>query len=71
VHGWDQPMMFGGFENALPIEVRREQRSYVELACVTAACQNELKPRIKASQVRRDASRFNLRCCGQTSFLVD
>lgn len=64
-------MMFGGFENALPIEVRREQRSYVDLACVTAACQNEIKLRIKAPWMRRDALCFNLRCCGQTSFLVD
>jgi len=64
-------MIFGGFENALPIEVRCEQGSYVELAGVTAACQNELRLRIKTPRVRGDVSCCNLRCCGQTSFLVD
>ena len=30
-------MMFGGFENVLPVEVRGKQGSYVELACGIAA----------------------------------
>jgi len=64
-------MIFGGFENALPIEVRCEQGSYIELARATAACQDEFKLRIESPRVRGDVSCCNLRCCGQTSFLVD
>lgn len=64
-------MLFGGFENALPIEVRREQGSYVALARAIADGQEEFELWIESPWVSGNAFHLNLRCCGQTSFLVD
>jgi hypothetical protein len=71
VQSRNQSMMSAGLENALPIDVRREQGSYVEPARGIAARQQEFELRIESPRKRGNVIHFNLRCCGQTSFLVD
>lgn len=58
-------MMFHQLENALPIEVRGEQRRNVELVRTTA-CQQEFELRIEPWRVPGKTLHLNLRCCRQT-----
>ena len=57
--------MFGGFENALPVELRREQGSNVGEMRTIAACQKEFEFRSEAERMPGGAWCSNLCCSGQ------
>ena len=61
---WDEPMMFGGFEDAVPVQARGQKWSQVGGVGASAARDKQLELGIEAVACR-SVSQFDLSSCGQ------